>query len=287
MRRYFITGGTGFIGQALVKEIASRPDTEFITLLTRNAQQRWDFMKMGRVFLYEGDVAERNFPNGWRYTDVIHGACMPLDHDSPKQRENYYAVVEGTRRILDWACRHNPRILLLSSGCACTHETPYCQAKRMSEFLLRCNTSTGKIARIYSVVGDETPTQYAVGLFVRQALMDGKVTVTGGHNAIRSYLHIEDCARWLLRILDAGDGLHPYQVGGGEALTVAALADLVGEVFGVPVEHKPAKAASSDHYVPNTTDSQAIGCKQTITLRQSLERIRDKASLRNPVLQPA
>ena len=274
MRRYFITGGTGFIGKALVAEIAGREDTECITLLTRDAQRRWDFYGHKKVQLYEGDIASVQFPSGWRYTDVIHGACMPIDHDSPQQRENYYAVVEGTKRLLDWACRHDPRILILSSGCAADAGNVYCQAKRMAEFLMHCNTTTGKIARIYSVIGDETPTQYAVGLFVQQARLEGRVTVRGGSHATRSYLHVEDCAHWLLKILNDGVGLHPYAVGGNEPITVSALADLVGEVFDVPVDHLPAKPLAPEHYVPNVADAAAIGCRQTISLRQSLERIR-------------
>lgn len=285
MRRYFLTGATGFIGKALVAEICRRPDTEEVVLLTRDAQRNWEFYKHKGVSLYEGDIATVRFPRSELFTDIIHGASEPLDHDDVLQKANYHTVVEGTRRFLDWACRSNQRILIMSSGCARWEPTkPYCQGKRMAEFLLRCNTPTGKIARMYSMIGDDTPTQYAAGLFVRQALMDKKITVVGGVNIFRSYLHIEDCAKWLLAILDRGRALHPYDVGGNEPLSIAEVADKVGGVFGVPVEMMPA-AQDRDVYLPDLTSADELGLEQTISLKQALERIRDKAGLRSPLLE--
>lgn len=285
MRRYFLTGATGFMGKALVAEICRRPDTESVMLLTRDAQRNWDFYRERKVTLYEGDIATVQFPTGG-FTDVIHGASEPLDHDDIRQKGNYYTVVEGTRRLLDWACRQNPRILVLSSGAAAPATTFYGQAKRMVEFLLRCNTSTGKIARMYSLISEDTPIQYAVGLFVRQAIIDQRVTVKGGENIYRSYLHVEDCARWLLAILDHGRSLHPYEVGGRAAYAIVEIARLVGDVFNVPVTFIPA-AQEREVYVPHLEDAAELGLEQTISLRQALERARDKTGFRNPNLEAA
>jgi thioester reductase-like protein len=36
MRRYFLTGCTGWLGKSIVAELLSRPDTERVCLLTRD-----------------------------------------------------------------------------------------------------------------------------------------------------------------------------------------------------------------------------------------------------------
>src|SRR4051812_18256940 len=115
MRRYFMTGCTGWIGRALVAELIKHHDTEQIVLLTRNAQSRYGFYSMSpKVQLYEGDILTTRFPEGY-FTNIIHGANEPLGSDAAY---NYYVMVEGTQRMLDWAYSLpiRPYILLLSSG---------------------------------------------------------------------------------------------------------------------------------------------------------------------------
>jgi nucleoside-diphosphate-sugar epimerase len=274
VRRYFLTGGTGFIGRELVRQLLERDDTEKIRCLTRGGRK--DLIEDPRVSYLEGDITTVQLPNSvfsrkdTFYTDLIHGANEVNDLLQPDQLRYYYTIVEGTNRVLKWAATNDipfERILILSSG-AVARDTLYGRAKRQCEILARSYGGNTKIARIFSVVGPEMPLngQYAIGRFVGQAINEKRVRYYGGES-IRTYIDVFDCARSLLRILDEAEPLSPIDVAGAEPIRMKELAHLVASVFGVPCT-KIEGPDRQDIYLP---DSPAA---QSITLTQSLEAIR-------------
>ena len=275
MRKYFLTGCTSFLGRALVRALCARPDTDLVCCLTRNAQARYEMYSWGPVMLWEGDITTTSFPSGIHFTDLIHGANEANDLLQPDLPKYYYTIVEGTRRILDWASTQ-PTIqnrLLLSSGAA-GRDTVYGRAKQISEWFGERFHLTWKIARIYNLIGKEMPLrgQYAIGQFVAQAIYDGKIKFYGGLSQ-RSYLDVDEAAKWLLTILDAGSPLLPYDVAGDEPVTMAELARRVGKVFNVPVEHIEGPDRC-DLYLPDLRRAHSLGLRQTISLDESLETLR-------------
>lgn len=287
MRRYFITGGTGFIGRGIVRALLKRKDTDLIMLLTRNPQLRYEMLSWSkRIKLYEGDVLTDPFPHDMKFTDLIHGANEANDLRQPDLPKYYYTIVEGTNRVLDWA-KHQSTIerrLILSSGAA-ARDTVYGRAKRMSEWLVDRYVMFANIARLYNVIGEEMPLlgQYASGVFVGQAICDRKIRYYGGLSQ-RNYLDINDCAEWLLTILEKGTPLLPYDVAGEESITIAELAQKTGRAFGVPVEQMHQDVVRDpDAYIPDLRRAKKLGLRQTISLDQSLERIH--AYFRDPNAQ--
>lgn len=286
MRRYFLTGCTGFVGRAIVRELCKRADTEAIWLLTRKPQARYEMLSWDkRIVLCEGEITTCDFPSG-EFTDLIHGANEANDLLQPDQAAYYYTIVEGTSRVLQWAAHNGiERQLVLSSGAA-LRDTVYGRAKRQCERIAQEYHLHTKIARIYALVGEEMPLngQYAIGKFVHMALHDGKVRYYGGQSE-RTYLHVNDCAWWLLDILERGKHFVPYDVAGNERVTMAELAWRVGIAFGVPVE-KIDGPDRVDTYLPDLTAATTLGLKQTISLTHALERYRDAVKFRNSDLQP-
>lgn len=278
MRRYFCTGCTGWIGSAIVSELLRREDTEHICLLTRDAESRRGLVSP-RVSLWEADICDDPLPPE-RFTHIIHGAN---DSHFAEPMRCFYSIVEGTRRLMSWAEeRKIGDILFLSSG-AVHRETVYGRGKRIAETLLPFRA---KVARLYTLVGPATPVKYAIGAFIGQAMLSGRVTVRGGENIVRSYLHTEDAARWLLRILHAGHPSISYEVGGDAPWTIRAVAMTVASVFGVPLEALPGDDLP-DSYLPDVRETKRLGLRSNINLITALERIRDHSRLRNPDLESA
>lgn len=278
MNRYFITGGTGFIGREIVRQLIEKEDTESIVCLTRGI--RTDLIQHPKVSYRVGNVTQCNFPIeslSKPFTHLIHGAADANDAVYPDKTSIYYTIVEGTSRILEWG-KNIPNILVISSGGA-TRDTFYGRAKHMGEGITRQLCPRAKIARIFSVIGEEIPLngQFAIGRFIGQA-KEGEVSVYGG-DAIRTYLDISDCARWLFNIMESGGTSYAYDVGGNEQITIMELAKLVSDIWDVPIEIT-ASSPTYDAYIPYLSPALSIGCEQTITLKQSLERIH--AELRHP-----
>jgi dTDP-glucose 4,6-dehydratase len=266
-RRYFGTGLTGFIGKSIVNELLKREDTESVTLLTRKPS----VSTIPMLDYLIGDITEVEFPEE-SFTDVIHAAAEANDLLAPDKPAYYYALVEGANRIFDWANRIRPkRMLFVSSGAVAKGDSVYCRAKRMSE---RIMPQWCKVARVYCVAGQGMPIdgQYAIGRFIGDALYRKKVSFYES-GSIRSYLNVDDCANWLLTILEGGFPYYPYDVGSERAITIRELAHLVANIAGVLCEeierndyHQTAQV-----YLPKLSNTLKLGCKETIDLETSIE----------------
>lgn len=269
MRSYFITGGSGFIGREIVRQLLAKDDTEHIVCLTRG--KRTDYLSHPKLSFWHGDITDCIFPIE-EFTDVIHGACDANDLHYQDSKDIYYTSIEGTYRILQLIDNLGANSVILSSGAA-TRNTVYGRAKRICEML--CGTEV-KIARIFSVIGEEMPLngQFAAGKFIWQAINEGKITYYGGAS-IRSYLHVSDCARWILNILDQPKGFDFVDIAGNEPITIEAIAHKIADIWRVPLL-KTEGPDRNDIYHPDLGPATVwLGCEQTITLRQALKQIYD------------
>lgn len=268
-RSYFITGGTGFIGREIVRQLLAKDDTDHITCLTRG--HRANYLQHPKLSFWHGDITDCTFPIE-EFTDVIHGACDANDLHYQDSKDIYYTSIEGTARILQLIENIGANSIILSSGAA-TRNTVYGRAKRICETL--CGDDI-KIARIFSVIGEEMPLngQFAAGKFIWQAINEGKVSIYGSGTSKRSYLHVSDCARWILQILNFGDFYAIYDVAGNESVSITWLAMEIARIWGVHVVDIDGQDRC-DKYEPDLTLALDIGCKQTLTLRQALEQIHD------------
>jgi dTDP-glucose 4,6-dehydratase len=290
--RFFLTGGTGFVGTWLTESLlwANRRLGLGISavLLTRNPaafQARSPHLAEDpAVTLQSGDAASFPFPEG-TFPWVIHAAAeryVPPDRDHPVA--TFDADIAATRRVLEFARAHGvKRFLFTSSGAVYGRQPPeiahipeeypgapspsdagsvYGQAKRVSEFLCSSYASVygfdALIARPFAFVGPYLPLDenYAVGNFIRDALAEGPVRIEGDGTPYRSYLYAADLAIWLWTILFRGAAGRPYNVGSPEAISIADLAGRVAaEVApgaGIQIARQPVPGVPPARYVPDT-----------------------------------
>ncbi|HZX25675.1 MAG TPA: NAD(P)-dependent oxidoreductase [Telluria sp.] len=264
-QRVFLTGGTGFVGKWLTAALV-HADRELdlgveLVMLSRDpdafARAEPELAAARPVRLVRGDVRDFAFPDG-AFSHVIHAATDVVIQAPP--RDIFSVCVDGTRRVLDFAAARGVKdFLLVSSGAVYGRQPPelpaldedyrgapdvrqpsaaYGEGKRVAEWLTHvlCGEALcrPRVARCFAFVGPHLPLdkQFAVGNFVRDALAGQDIVIQGDGTPFRSYLYTADLAGWLWAMLLRAPAGAVYNVGGEEALSIAALAERVTRVLG-------------------------------------------------------
>ncbi len=309
----FITGGTGFFGCWLLESFLLANDQLGLgaraTVLSRNpgafAARAPHLATHPAVRLIEGDVRTFVFPEG-EFPLVIHAATEAsarLNQQNPLLM--FETILEGTRRVLEFArCHGTRRFLLTSSGAVYGRQPPemanmpeeypgapnpmdpgsaYGEGKRAAEMLCclyaRESRLEAKIARCFAFVGPHLPldAHFAIGNFIRDALRGGPIRINGDGSPLRSYLYAADLAIWLWTILLKGQPCRPYNVGSGRSISIAELAGLVRQVVDPGLEITVARQADpsqpAQRYVASVERARGeLMLEPSIMLEEGLEK---------------
>jgi dTDP-glucose 4,6-dehydratase len=294
--RFFLTGGTGFVGTWLTESLlwANRRLNLGVsaTLLTRNAAafsaRSPHLAHDPAIKLVVSDASDIEFPRQ-RADFIIHAAtaryCAP---DARRPASTFDRDLAATRHALELA-RISPacRLLFTSSGAVYGKQPPdleripedypgaplttdihsaYGQAKRVSEFLCATYSQVygfqAMIARLFAFLGPYLPLHenYAAGNFMRDVLAGGPLRILGDGTPFRSYLYAADLAIWLWTILFRGESGMQYNVGSPEAIRIRDLAASIVEVVNpsirIHVACEPQPGAAAARYVPCTRRAQ-------------------------------
>jgi nucleoside-diphosphate-sugar epimerase len=313
-RDIFLTGGTGFFGCWLVESFL-RANTRFelgarLTVLTRSPE---GFLRkcphlagVAGLRLVAGDIREFAFPEV-EFPFVIHAATEAATTRLTKEdpMEMLSTIVDGTRRVLDFAVARGARkFLLTSSGAvygkqpaelshvpesyaggpdALNAGNPYGVGKVMSEHLCALYAKVHglecKIARCWAFTGAHLPLDqhFAIGNFIRDAMAGTTIRIGGDGTPTRSYLYASDLAVWLWTMLFRGPSMLAFNVGSGEAVTIRELAERVAAVLrpgtAVEVANAAVVGAARSQYVPDASLAERmLGLRVTVPLEEAIRR---------------
>jgi len=309
-QRIFITGGTGFFGCWLLESFAHANAQlglqAHAVVLTRDpagfAAKAPHLAKRSDIEFLAGDVRTFSFPDG-PFAHVIHAGTTSSAPVEPG--EMFATIVDGTRRVLEFAAGHGTgKLLLVSSGAVygrqpsdLTHiredypgapdplapASAYGEGKRAAELMCALASRKpgfeAKIARCFAFAGPYLPldAHFAIGNFIRDALGGGPIRVAGDGTPHRSYLYAADLAVWLWTILLKGPSGRAYNVGSDIGLCIAELARLVADAVASKVEVIVAKQSDRqkppERYVPSTIRArEELGLRQQIGLTEAVSR---------------
>ncbi len=299
-KRVFITGGTGFFGRWLLDSFlfANRAfdlHARAVVLSRKPAAPNGD-----AVEFVKGDIRSFDFPAG-EFSYLIHAATI----DST---DLFEANRLGTERVLQFAAQACTEKLLFTSSGAAYGPQPsdleflsedysmsestvekdgvYGQSKRVSEHLcLESGQQNGFdtiIARCFAFVGPHLPLDgnFAIGNFIRDALIGDSIRVNGNGKPIRSYLYAADLAIWLWTMLLQGTAGRVYNIGAEEAHTITEIAQIVREEVNpqasLQILGKSDRGERRDRYVPSTRRAHSeLGLKNWIDLCEGIRRTAD------------
>lgn len=243
--KVFVTGGNGFIGSAVVRDLI-REGHDVVCLL--RPLSRRDRLAGLEIAAVEGDVCD---PGSFR--DAMTGCDAAIHLAAPGGWTNDDAgtlervIVDGTRNVLSAAEPHAIRVVFVSSTAAIDasleprvfdERTPftiddsalcYANAKHRAERVVREACDRG--ADVVTVNPAEVYGPNDVALGTASNLIDfataSPVLVCRGGTGI---VHVDDVSAGIRRALDAGRTGERYILS-GENLTIRQLAELVLELL--------------------------------------------------------
>lgn len=248
-RRVLITGGSGFIGGALVDAFRSETDVRVLDIDPGN-------MPSDAVELIEGDIRDREVvEQAVDGVDVVfHQAALvsvAASVDDPV--ESHTTNATGTLRVLEAARRHDSRVVLASSAAVygdpdsvpvtetarLVPMSPYGLGKLASDHYARLYHDLYGLEtvalRYFNVYGPgQSGGDYAgvIDVFLDQARNGDQITVHGDGEQTRDFVHVADVVQANRLAAETDHVGTAYNIGTGSSTSITHLAERIRDAVG-------------------------------------------------------
>ena len=303
MRNVLVTGGAGFIGSELVRQLAGRGDRVVIVdNLANGRRENVEEILSDRVSLLELDIRNSDAVRPYlRGVDVVyHLACLGVRHSVHSPVENHEVNATATLSLLRGARAAGvPRFVYISSSevygtarwapMSEEHPTFPCTVYGASKLAGECYTRAYHktygyptvVVRPFNTYGPrshhEGDSGEVIPKFLLRSLAGRPLIVFGDGTQTRDFTYVADTAAG---ILAAGE--HPEAIGetinlgSGREVSVAELARLVAQVTGAggEVQHDEPRPGDVLRLCADMTRARALlGYEPRITLEDGLRHL--------------
>jgi dTDP-glucose 4,6-dehydratase/UDP-glucose 4-epimerase len=310
-RSVLVTGGTGFIGSALVRALVQAgAHVRSLDDDSRGAARRLGALAPA-VERHTGDIRDPQ-----AVARAVAGMDCVCHLAYVNGTENFYAkpelvldvAIRGMLNVLD-ACRAcGVRDLVLASSSE-VYQTPpaiptaedvplsvpdvlnprfsYGGGKIACELLAvnygRNGFDRVTIFRPHNVYGPDMGREHVIPQFALRMDQARRATappaavpfpIQGSGRETRAFVYIDDLVDGVLRVIERGEHLGIYHIGVDHEVTVAELAREVGRCFGREVEVVPGAllAGSTPRRCPDISRIRALGYAPRVSLSEGLEK---------------
>ena len=312
-KKYLVTGGSGFIGSALVKKLLNEGHS--VRVFDNNSRgnlRRLDDV-LDKIDFIEGDI--RNF-------DQVNQACKGMDAICHLAFVNgtrfFYELpelvlevgVKGMMNILD-SCKENNITDLIVASSSEVYQSPkqvptgeevplvvpdllnprysYGGAKLITELLAinygRNNFERVVIFRPHNVYGPDMGWEHVVPEFLlkmndlvkkkSQEMIDFNIQGTG--NETRAFIFIDDFTEGLMKVINKGEHLNVYHIGTSDEIKLSELAKTVARIFDAKINLIPGALAEGGtlRRCPDITKLKGLGFNPETPLDEGLKISKD------------
>jgi dTDP-glucose 4,6-dehydratase len=259
MKKMLVTGGAGFIGSEFVRQAVKGYHVVVVDSLTYAGDMARLASIRDDIVFYQCDIADRR-QIGQIVKDegpeiIVHWAAEShVDRSILDASPFIMTNVKGTQNLLD-AARQYPIELFINVSTdevygelgqegQFTEETclnpssPYSASKASQDMLGRAYFRTYKVpvitVRPSNNYGYWQYPEKLLPVVILKAFNNEKIPVYGMGENVREWLHVSDCARAVLEIINKCKGGEIYNIGGGNERRNI---DVVREVL--KIMHKP------------------------------------------------
>jgi UDP-glucose 4-epimerase len=300
MKRYLVTGGTGFIGSALVKTLVGVG--HHVTVVDDASRGRWDRLGgLDGVVCCTMDVRDSYYLDMeiQNQDAVIHLAAVNgTRHFYEKPFEVLDVGVQGTLNVVR-ACRKYKIKELHVASSSEAYQTPvvvptpedvclvvpdptnprysYGGSKIISELLaLHSGIERVTVFRPHNVYGPDMGHEHVIPELIAKAKLlpssGGKLELKGSGMQTRAFCHIQDFVTGLITVLEKGNGI--YNIGTANVTSITFLAAMILQKMGkYRVELMSSKAPEGETNVrcPDISKLRALGYEPQISLDRGLD----------------
>ena len=308
-RKFLVTGGTGFIGSALVKALLKGgARVRSLDNDSRGARRRLREVA-SEVELHVGDI---------RDAQAVSRAAAGVDcvcHLAYVNGTEYFyskpdlvldVALRGMINVID-ACReHGIGDLVLASSSEVYQSPPtiptdetvslsipnvlnprysYGGGKIVCELMAanfgRVGFDRVAIFRPHNVYGPDMGREHVIPQFVlrmegccRETVEPVRFPIQGSGQETRAFVYIDDLVDGVVRVIERGEHLGIYHIGTDQEVTIEHLAKEVGRCFGREVEVVPGDLlpGSPPRRCPDIAKIRTLGYESRIPLRVGLQK---------------
>jgi len=303
MKKILVTGGTGFIGSAIVKDLLKDHKVTVVDNNVRGSIKRLDIKNRNLKYI-KADIRNRTkiFKVIKNQDAVIHLAYINgTKFFYSKPEEILEVAIKGLINVVDGCIKHKVRELILASSSE-VYQTPqkiptteYEEIKIPDILNPRYSYGGGKILtelvgihygkkyfkklmifRPHNVYGADMGQEHVIPELInkiRKLNNNKKLVIQGSGNETRSFIHISDFVRAIRILIKKGKHLNIYNIGTNEEIKIKDLAKLLLKNMDKKnsIQTSQLQKGGTKRRCPNISKIKKIGFVPKINLRKGLK----------------
>tara|TARA_B100000963_G_scaffold289850_1_gene259467 strand:- start:479 stop:1420 length:942 start_codon:yes stop_codon:yes gene_type:complete len=308
MKKILVTGGTGFIGSAIVKNLLKDHKVTVIDNNTRGSIKRLNFNKKNLKFI-NCDIRDKKkvFKSIKNQDIVIHLAYINgTKYFYSKPHEILDIAIKGLMNVVDGCIKYKVRELVLASSSE-VYQTPgkiptdenemikipdilnprysYGGGKILTE-LVGVNYAKKYFKRLiifrpHNVYGSDMGKEHVIPELIskiKKLDANKKLVIQGSGNETRSFIHISDFVKALRILMKRGKNCNIYNIGTNEEIRIKTLAKSLLKMMGKKnkIQTSKLKKGSTLRRCPNISKINKIGFTPKISLKNGLQLVLNK-----------
>lgn len=308
-RKYLVTGGTGFLGSALVRAMVDRGDD--VRVLDNNF--RGSAEKLGADYIDRIEFVEADIRDADAVDEATRGIDMVCHLAFINGTRHFYEMPEtvldvgirGTLNTLEAAIKHGVRDYVFASSSE-VYQTPpsvptaedvvtsipdtlnprysYGGAKLIGEILTfnfgRDHFDRTMVFRPHNAYGPDMGFEHVIpqlALRMQRAAAESSggpipFPIQGDGSETRAFNNVADFIAGLLLVMDRGEDRNVYHIGTNEEVAIRDLVLMIADQLGVEIEIQttPSPAGGTPRRCPDISKLQGLGYQPQVMLDAGL-----------------